>query len=387
MQRTRAGLPAARGRQGGCPAGLAPRYQKIAPAVKGLYEAGQQSTRQLIDYFQIGSRRTLYKIGPKADAGTPESEVLPYLFNNTLIGVLLFVFYLFHPAPLTFNRPIYEQVLQSPDASKAQQLERHLRTVQAAQQQAATDFVSARHAADPARQAAAQRRLQDTQNTLTAIRTSWQALVKRTGSAAEAKDTDYVFITFVLQYLPRGLVGLLVGVVLSAAMSGAAAGLNALGSTTLVDLYRPFSKRPVCTEAHLVRVSRWATMGWGVLGVGFALFAVRMENLIQAVNIIDSLFYGIIPGIFAVAFFQPKVGSRAVFCASVVTQIATGLAFWLTDIAYLWYNVLGCLAVMLLAMVLERIFLAHSRFALDAQHEAEEEATVNDNFVPRSSVR
>ncbi|UYZ61019.1 sodium:solute symporter [Hymenobacter latericus] len=281
---------------------------------------------------------------------------VPMQFGILLIGVLLFVFYLFQPAPLTFNRPVYEKVMSNPAVSaQARQLESQYAAVQGAQQEAATALVAARQSNDAQLQVAAQQRLQTTQAAAGGLRKSWEVLVKQAAPAADSKDTDYVFISFVLRYLPKGLVGLLVAVVLSAAMSSAAGGLNSLGSTTLIDLYRPFTRRQHCTEAHLVRVSRWATVGWGTLGVGFALFASRMENLIQAVNILGSLFYGTILGIFAVAFFQKHVHGRAVFWAAVVTQVATVLAFWLTDIAYLWYNILGCFAVMLLAALLQKL--------------------------------
>lgn len=281
---------------------------------------------------------------------------VPMQLGILLIGVLLFVFYLFQPAPLTFNRPVHAQVMQSPQAPQARRLEADYAQVQQAQQQAAAALVAARHAADAEAQAAAEQRLQVTQAATAGLRQSWQQLVRQAAPAADAKDTDYVFISFVLRYLPHGLVGLLIAVVLSAALGSAAGGLNSLGSTTLIDLYRPFTRRQLPTEQHLVRVSRWATVGWGVLGIGFALFAARMENLIQAVNILGSLFYGTILGIFAVAFFQKHVHGRAVFWAAAAVQLATGLAFWLTDIAYLWFNILGCFAVMFLAELLQRLW-------------------------------
>ncbi|OON68783.1 sodium:solute symporter [Hymenobacter sp. CRA2] len=282
---------------------------------------------------------------------------VPMQLGILLIGVLLFVFFLFQPAPLTFNRPLYDRVLQNPAAAtEARRLEAAHASIQLSQQQAAADLVAARHHADAALQADARQRLQTTQAATAGLRTDWLALARQAAPEADAKDTDYVFISFVLRYLPQGLVGLLIAVVLSAALGSAAGGLNSLGSTTLVDLYRPFTRRAVCTDAHLVRVSRWATLGWGALGIAFALFAARMENLIQAVNILGSLFYGTILGIFAVAFFRKQVHGPAVFWAAVVTQLATLLAFWLTDIAYLWYNILGCFAVLLLAELLQRIW-------------------------------
>ncbi|WP_303310730.1 sodium:solute symporter [Hymenobacter sp. BT730] len=280
---------------------------------------------------------------------------VPMQFGILLVGVLLFVFYLFQPAPLTFNRPMYERVMRSDMAPQARQLEQQYTLIQDAQREAATALVATHQQGNTPGQAAANLRLQTTQAAAAGIRASWKGLVQQVAPAADSKDTDYVFISFVLRYLPRGLVGLLVAVVLSAAMSSAASGLNSLGSTTVIDLYRPFTRRLHCPDAHLVAVSRWSTVGWGVLGVGFALFAAQMENLIQAVNILGSLFYGTILGIFAVAFFQKRVHGRAVFWAAVVTQLATLLAFWLTDIAYLWYNILGCFAVMLLAEGAQRL--------------------------------
>ena len=167
--------------------------------------------------------------------------------------------------------------------------------------------------------AAAKTHLQATQAANLGLRQRAQTLLKQAVPTAEAKDTDYIFLTFVLNYMPHGLVGLLIAVVLSAAMGSAAAGLNALSSTTVVDLYKP--RRPGRSEAHYVAASRWAAVGWGVLGIGFATFAARLENLIQAVNILGSLFYGTILGIFVVAFFLKFVGGRTVFWAAVVAQI------------------------------------------------------------------
>lgn len=187
---------------------------------------------------------------------------VPMQLGILLIGVLLSVFYLFQPAPLSFNRPVYEQVLRSPQAPEARRLAADYAQVQQAQRAATTALVQARHAHDAQAQAAAQQRLQTTQAATAALRTDWQQLVKTTDPATDAKDTDYVFISFVLRYLPQGLVGLLIAVVLSAALGSAAGGLNSLGSTTLIDLYRPYARRHDQTEAQLVRVSRWAGARW-----------------------------------------------------------------------------------------------------------------------------
>ncbi|GGF19500.1 sodium:solute symporter [Hymenobacter cavernae] len=273
---------------------------------------------------------------------------VPMQFGILLIGVLLFVFYQFNAPPLTFNRPVREQLIKSARYAPAlRELEQRHATIAAAKQAANAELATALHTDDAAQVAAAQAHLQVTDAANLGLRNDLKTLLKQGAPTAEAKDTDYVFLTFVLDYMPHGFIGLLIAVVLSAAMSSAAAGLNALASTTVIDLYRP--NRAECEQRHYVAVSRWATIGWGVLGIGFALFAARLENLIQAVNILGSLFYGPILGIFGVAFFMPLIKGKAVFWAAILGQILVLLLFWQTDIAYLWYNIIGCFLVMLLA--------------------------------------
>ncbi|SDY06875.1 sodium:solute symporter [Hymenobacter psychrophilus] len=269
---------------------------------------------------------------------------IPMQFGILLLGVLLFVFYQFNPAPLTFNRPVYLQVAHSEQyGPQLRGLERSHATLFKARAQATGELVAALKTDDPATVAAAETRLQTVQAANLGLREQAQKLMKQAVPSVEAKDTDYVFLTFVLNYLPQGLVGLLVAVVLSAAMGSAAAGLNALSSTTLVDLYKP--RRPGRSEAHYVAVSRWAAAVWGVLGIAFATFAARLENLIQAVNILGSFFYGTILGIFMVAFFMKSINGRTVFWAAVVAQIVVAGLFFTTDIGYLWFNIIGCAMV------------------------------------------
>ncbi|MBD2715580.1 sodium:solute symporter [Microvirga sp. STR05] len=276
---------------------------------------------------------------------------VPMQFGILLIGVLLFVFYQFSPPPLTFNRPVHDRVARSAEyGPQLRTLEDEHETLFLARRQATTQLVEALHSDDPAQLAAAQTHLQATNAATRGLRQQAQVLLKKAVPSAEAKDTDYVFLTFVLNYMPQGLVGLLIAVVLSAAMGSAAAGLNALASTTVIDLYRP--SRPHADEAHNVEASRWAAIGWGVLGIGFATFAARLENLIQAVNILGSLFYGTILGIFMVAFFLKRVGGKAVFWSAVVAQAVVLLLFWRTDIGYLWFNIIGSGIVVGLSLLL-----------------------------------
>ncbi|PJJ59176.1 sodium:solute symporter [Hymenobacter chitinivorans] len=279
---------------------------------------------------------------------------VPMQFGILLIGVLLFVFYQFNQPPLTFNIPVREQIAKNPQYARGlHELEQRQAITFAAKRDATTELVRALQTENAELIGAAQAYLQTTEAAAQGLRAATKDFLKKAAPTAEAKDTDYVFLTFVLQYLPRGLVGLLIAVVLSAAMSSAAAGLNALASTTIIDLYRP--SRPHLSELHCVRASRWATIGWGVLGIGFALFAARLENLIQAVNILGSIFYGTILGIFVVAFFMKSIGSWAVLRAAIITQLLIFLLFFTTDVAYLWYNIIGCALVMGIALALQQL--------------------------------
>ncbi|RMF02279.1 MAG: sodium:solute symporter, partial [Bacteroidetes bacterium] len=171
---------------------------------------------------------------------------------------------------------------------------------------------------------------------------------------------DYVFITFVTTYLPVGLVGLILAVIFSAAMSSTSSELNALATTSVVDIYR----RSLVTnqdDAHYLKVSKYMTLLWGMVALLFALIADLFENLIQAVNIIGSLFYGAILGVFVVAFFLKWVQGRAVFWATIIAEILVMVIFVLSrykyiEIAYLWLNLIGCILVMLFAIILQGLW-------------------------------
>ena len=167
------------------------------------------------------------------------------------------------------------------------------------------------------------------------------------------EDADYVFITFVMRHLPHGLIGLLVAAILAAAMNSKAGELNALASTTLVDFYRPLFRREAPDE-HYVRASRWLTVFWGLVAIGFALFAHLVENLIQASNILASIFYGVVLGLFLVAFFLRRVGGTAVFWGAVAAQtLVIVMNAAQVPISYLWYNLIGCAACVLFSLILQ----------------------------------
>jgi Na+/proline symporter len=176
-------------------------------------------------------------------------------------------------------------------------------------------------------------------------------LVARSLPGENGKDADYVFLTFVTRELPSGVVGLLIAVILCAAMSASASALNALGSSSVVDFYRVW--RPAQSDGHYLAAAKLFTVGWGAVAVSFAGFAALLDNLIQAVNILGSIFYGPMLGVFLVGFFMKRVGANAAFFATLAAQALVVATFALTRVAYLWYNVIGCGALVAIALLLQ----------------------------------
>jgi Na+/proline symporter len=173
------------------------------------------------------------------------------------------------------------------------------------------------------------------------LRTDIQNFVKQTLPQEESNDKDYVFLYFIMNYLPKGLIGLLIAVILCAAMSSISAELNALSGTTTIDIFKRFFSSNL-TEQSEVNWTKGFTILWGVIAIGFALTANLFENLIQFINIIGSLFYGTVLGIFLVAFYSKTVKSNAVFISALIAQAVIFLLFFYSDLGFLWYNVIAC---------------------------------------------
>jgi Na+/proline symporter len=189
------------------------------------------------------------------------------------------------------------------------------------------------------------------------IRQDVKSLITTVDPGIATKDSDYVFLSFILGYLPHGLIGLLIAVILSAAMSSTSSELNALASTTAVDFYKRLYKTEG-SDKHYLNASKGLTLLWGILAIMFAFIADSSENLIEAVNIIGSLFYGTILGIFLVAFFFKRVGGTAVFYAALIAEVVVIYCHYLNvsgivKFGYLWYNVIGVVLTILLALVFE----------------------------------
>jgi SSS family transporter len=280
---------------------------------------------------------------------------IPMQLLILLVGVMVFVFYQFNAPPLFFNEAELARVARTPYATELAGLEAEHRAAFAARRADVEGLVAALDApADGARLEAARARVRAAGARADEVRARARALVARAVPRAETKDSDYIFLTFVMANLPRGLIGLLIAVILCAAMSSTASELTALGGCTVVDFYRR-SLRPNATDAHYLRVAKLATFGWGVLAVLFAASAALIDNLIQAVNILGSLFYGTILGIFLAAFFAPRLRATPVFVAALLSE-ALVVTLWLTTaVGFLWFNVIGCAAVLAIAALLGAI--------------------------------
>ena len=278
---------------------------------------------------------------------------VPMQFVILLVGVMVFVFYLFVKPPVFFNEPVLQQVAAGPQAPALQALQARYDTAFEDRRAAAETFAAT---AD----AGSREALREADARVEAIRTETKELVARTVPGAETQDADYVFLSFVLGYVPAGLVGLLLAVILCAAMSSISSELAALGSTTTVDLWKRL-RRKETTAGQDLRASKLFTVAWGAIAIAFAAFATLLDNLIEAVNILGSLFYGTILGLFVVAFFVKFVTSTPVLVAA-LTALGTVLTLFLTsDVGFLWFNVIGCGIVVVLSMMLEGVRRARLR--------------------------
>ncbi|MCY1033311.1 sodium:solute symporter [Corallococcus sp. BB11-1] len=279
---------------------------------------------------------------------------IPMQFFILFVGILVFVFYQFSTPPLLFNEALRTRVQGTPQATEYAGLEAKWEQVQSGKRAEVERYLSAVESGDVAAGEASRALLQGAQQQASAVRKEAKEMVARALPGAETKDSDYIFIAFVKRWLPSGLFGLLIAVILSAAMSSISSELAALGTTTTVDFYRRVFK-PGASDRHVLVASKLFTVFWGLVAVAFATFASLLDNLIQAINILGSIFYGTVLGIFLVAFFVKRVRGHAVFAAAVISQATVIALFFLSDVGYLWFNVIGCALVMVLSLVMQGV--------------------------------
>ena len=350
---------------------------------KALEIAGASGKMQVLDFsFSLNNRYTFWSgiIGGTflmlSYFGTDQSQVQRYLsgksvkemqlgllFNGIfkvpmqffilLVGIMVFVFYQFNEAPVNFNPQATEVVLSSNYADEYKKLQEEQTKIFNDKQKIIASYIN-----DKNENAASFIALANEAND--ELRSEAKILIEKAAAEqqikVESNDKDYVFISFILNNLPRGLIGLLLAVILSAAMSSTSSELNALASTTTIDLYKRNTAKK--TETEMVKASKWFTLGWGVLAISIACVANLAENLIQLVNIIGSVFYGNVLGIFLLAFFFKAVRGNAVFIAALITQaIIIGLFFLnqfeFINLPFLWLNFVGCFLAIIIALLID----------------------------------
>jgi Na+/proline symporter len=230
----------------------------------------------------------------------------------------------------------------------------------AEQRAAAFAYLEARDANEPAARAA----LQQAAKAVDGVRAEAKTLIREVLPGAQARDTDHVFLSFVLGHLPIGIVGLLIAVILCAAMSSVASELVALGTTTTVDFYQRIRKargRPAGTPANELRMAKALTVVWGALAITFASTATLFDNLIEAVNILGSIFYGTVLGLFVVAFFLRRVTGTPVLIGGLVAQTLIVVLFFVSDLGFLWFNVIATVTVVVISLALQPLVTARRR--------------------------
>jgi Na+/proline symporter len=287
---------------------------------------------------------------------------IPMQFLIVMLGALLFVFYQFQPdTPVFFNQTEWRRHAVGPQSATFQQIERKYATVQVEKQQRISAWVAASDQGDAAAEAAARTSMIDARNSANAIREEARNALRSADPKANTKDSDYVFITFILTQLPHGFIGLLIAVMIASALSSKAGELNALGTTSTIDLWRRFRPLAAHDEARNVRSAKWFTALWGLFAIAFALFVSFAENLIEGLNIVASIFYPALLGVFVVAFFLKKVGGSAVFWAAVASQVLVLALFFMGkmypsyEIGYLWLNPIGCAACVVFSLAFQAV--------------------------------
>ncbi len=275
---------------------------------------------------------------------------IPMQFFILLVGAMVFVFYQYNPSPLNFNPAATQAVMQSEYQNDYKALEEDHQELEMEKRIAQNAFSAALELKEYNAIQQAKQNIIKINEKERASRDTAKELISKASTTVETNDKDYVFIHFILNNLPTGLIGLLLAVILSAAMSSTASELNALGTITALDLYKRNDKKPR-DEKHYLLATKGFTLLWGIIAIAIACVASLFDNLIQLVNIIGSIFYGNVLGIFLLAFFFKFVKGNAVFVAAIVTQVIVIIGWYMDWMSYLWLNAFGCVLVIVLAFI------------------------------------
>ncbi|REJ84479.1 MAG: sodium:solute symporter [Bacteroidetes bacterium] len=279
---------------------------------------------------------------------------IPMQFLILMIGALLLVFYQFQEAPVHFNKVEYEKISRSDLAPQFRQLEGEFRNVHLEKQKNLNGLVDAIQSGDEKTRIEIGKAMKEQENQMQTIRAEAMTLMKKNDPLAETNDTNYIFLSFITEYFPAGLIGLLIAVIFSASMSSTSSELNALASTTIVDIVKRFSKKARSAQNE-VFISRLATVLWGFYAILVAMFANQLGSLIEAVNKLGSLFYGTILGIFVVAFYIKQIKGHTVFYAAIIAEIFVIIFFFMDLTAFLWLNLIGCVLVIVFSFIVRAL--------------------------------
>lgn len=351
--------------------------------IDAAYVAGKMGKLNAIDFtFDLSNRYTFWSgiIGGTflmlSYFGTDQSQVQRYLAGSSVaqsrlalltngiikvpmqfiilfIGAMVFVFFQFVTPPLFFN-PVEEAKVKSGlYGSEYKLIEKEFAEIQNQKQTELKAFISSIDRGDEEQLEAQTEIIIEHQKNADELKNRAVRIIKKSDPQADANDTNYIFLTFIINFLPVGFVGLLIAAILSASMSSTSAELNALASTTVIDFYKRLIKKDA-NDRQYVKVSKIATVFWGIYAILFALFAKELGSLIEAVNILGSLVYGTILGIFLTAFYFKNVTGTPTFMAALIAELIVLYCFLFTEIPFLWYNVIGCLVVVVVAFLLSK---------------------------------
>ncbi|NIG56104.1 sodium:solute symporter [Chitinophaga sp. Cy-1792] len=290
---------------------------------------------------------------------------IPMQFLILMIGALVFVFYLYFRAPLFFNEAQLARVHETAQGPALRRLEGKFEELSTVKQQQVKTLAAALEKGEETSIASAQHALQATEDQAQSVRSEAVMLIKNADPGGDANDTNYIFLHFVVNSLPKGLVGLLIAIIFLAAWGSIAAALNSLASTTIIDVYKRLYKSEESPEKYL-RMSRVWTLIWGLFCIAVAQFASGLGSLIEVVNILGSWFYGVTLGIFLVAFYMKRIGGTATFYSAIISQVIVLVLFWMEKVSFLWLNAIGCMLVLVIALVIQSFIPAKNEHILNS---------------------
>jgi SSS family transporter len=357
---------------------------KDISVIDAAYIAGKMGKLNAIDFsFNLNDRYTFWSgiIGGTflmlSYFGTDQSQVARYLaaknitqsrmgllvnglvkipmqFIILFIGAMVFVFFQFVTPPLFFNPVETEKVKSGSYSNEYAQLENEFEILQNHKREKLREMLAQSSRSSLSSSDAEKNDLNKISMREQELKAGAKEIIKKNNPNADTNDTNYIFITYIVNYLPIGLIGLLLAAIIAASMSSTSAELNSLASTSLIDIYKRLINKNG-SDAHYLKFSKYATVGWGIYAIIFALLASELGSLIEAVNILGSLVYGTILGIFLVAFYTKKISGNSVFISAIIAEAVVLYCFIFTSIPFLWYNVIGCLIVLILSFGINQI--------------------------------